>query len=164
MDMNKFDILIHPKSYVHAIVHFNKGLTKFLSHETTMEIPIANSLYSNNENYNHKSNFNFSKLNGLNFIKPNIKKFPLLKILNYKFENTYLEIILVSINDNLVRNYLESKISYISIHKIMLKLLKKSYFIKYYNSKPKNIRDIKLMVVRVNQYIEKYLKKNEKYK
>ena len=80
----------------------------------------------------------------------------MLKILNYKFENTYLEIILVSINDNLVRNYLESKISYISIHKIMLKLLKKSYFIKYYNSKPKNIRDIKLMVVRVNQYIEKY--------
>ena len=161
LDPNKFEILIHPKSYIHAIVHFNKGLTKFLSHDTTMEIPIANSLYSINDNYNFNSNFNFDKLNGLNFIKPKIKKFPLLKILNYKFENTYFEIILVSINDKLVRNYLESKISYISIHKIMLKLLKKNYFVRYYKSKPRNIEDVKLMVVKVNQYLEKYLKNHE---
>ena len=43
----KLEILIHPKSYVHAIVHFKNGLTKLLTHKTTMEIPIANSLYLN---------------------------------------------------------------------------------------------------------------------
>ena len=31
---------------------------------------------------------------------------------------------------NLVKKYLENKISYISIHKLMLKLLKKPYFTK----------------------------------
>ncbi len=159
---NKFDILIHPKSYLHAIVNFKNGLTKLLAHETTMEIPIANSLYvsKNNFIYNN-SNFNYHKLNSLNFVKPNIKNFPLLKILNYKFKHTFFEIILVSINDILVKNYLANKISYISIHYKMLELLKKPYFTKYYSSSPKNIKDIKSMVEIVNQYLIKELKVND---
>ena len=162
MERSKFDILIHPKSYLHAIVNFKNGLTKLLAHETTMEIPIANALYLSKNNYIYKSsNFNYHQLNSLNFIKPNLKNFPLLKILNYKFKNTYFEIILVSINDMLVKNYLLNKISYISIHNKMLKLLKKPYFIKYYSSKPKNIKDIKSMVEIVNQYIIKNLKVND---
>ena len=50
LKINKFDILIHPKSYIHAVVHFKTGLTKFLAHNTTMQIPIINSLYTNKEN------------------------------------------------------------------------------------------------------------------
>ena len=50
----KIDILIHPKSYIHAIVHFKNGLIKFLAHDTTMEIPIANALYIKNENFKNK--------------------------------------------------------------------------------------------------------------
>ncbi len=162
MERSKFDILIHPKSYLHAIVNFKNGLTKLVAHETTMEIPIANALYSSKNNYIYKSsNFNYHKLNSLNFIKPNLKNFPLLKILNHKFKNTYFEIILVSINDMLVKNYLLNKISYISIHNKMLELLNKPYFIKYYSSKPKNIKDIKSMVEIVNQYIIKNLKLND---
>ncbi len=159
MERDKFDILIHPKSYLHAIVNFKNGLTKLLAHETTMEVPIANAIYLSQKNYIFRSsNFNYDKLNGLNFIKPNNKNFPLLKILNYKFKNTYFEIILVSINDILVKMYLVNKISYISIHEKMLKLLKKPYFTKYYSSKPKNINDIKNMVEKVNQYLNNYLK------
>ena len=162
INKKKIDILIHPKSYIHAIINFNKGLTKLLSHDTTMEIPIANSLYSNNDNFKYSKNkFDYNKLNGLNFIKPNIKKFPLLKILNYKFNNTYFEVILVSINDVLVKKYLENKISYISIHKIMLKILKKPYFTKYYQIKPSNIKEIKTMVNKVNLYLEKFLESYE---
>ena len=36
----KLSILIHPKSYVHAIIKFKNGLTKFVVHETSMKIPI----------------------------------------------------------------------------------------------------------------------------
>ena len=164
INRKKFKILIHPKSYIHAIIHFKNGLTKLLAHDTTMEIPIANALYSIKGEYKlEKSNFNFNKLNGSNFAKPDSKNFPLLKILNYDFKNTYFEIILVSINDRLVKDYLESKISYIDIHKNMLKLLKKPYFLKYYNQKPKNIIDIKNMVDNVNQYLNKYFKLNDKF-
>ena len=34
-------ILIHEKSYVHAILKFNDGMIKIVAHETTMEIPIT---------------------------------------------------------------------------------------------------------------------------
>ena len=44
LNINKFEILIHPRSYIHAIVHFKNGLTKFLAHDTTMEIPITNAI------------------------------------------------------------------------------------------------------------------------
>ena len=128
-----------------------------------MQIPIVNSLHLNHENFEFDNkNFNFKKLNGLNFITPDSKKFPLLKILNYDFKNTYFETILISINDELVKKYLENKISYISIHRILLKLIKKPYFIKYYKSSPNNINDIKIMVKKVKEYLNNYLESYEK--
>ena len=155
LDPKQIDILIHPKSYVHAIVDFNSGLTKLLAHKTTMEIPIFNSLYlyETNIKYDH-DNFDFKKLNGINFTRPSVKNFPLLKILSYKIKNTFFEIILVSINDALVKKYLNNQIPYLSIHKIMLDLLKKPYFTKFYSKKPKNIKEIKNMVHKVNQYVD----------
>tara|TARA_A100001011_G_scaffold161886_1_gene170313 strand:+ start:1985 stop:3151 length:1167 start_codon:yes stop_codon:yes gene_type:complete len=160
LSMDKFEILIHPKSYIHAIVHFKTGLTKFLAHDTTMEIPIANSLHETNNIFLHNEDeFLYSKLNGINFINPKLKNFPLLKILKSDFNNTYYEIILVSINDALVRLYLNNDISYITIHNLMLKLLKKPYFTKYYNICPRNLNDIKNMVKKVDQYLKLYLVK-----
>ena len=97
-----------------------------LAHDTTMEIPITNSLFRNNDTIVYsKKEFNFLRLNGENFIKPSKKKFPLLEILNYKLKGTYFEVILVSLNDALVNLYLNNIISYISIHDLMIKLLKK---------------------------------------
>ncbi len=159
LSSEQIDILIHPKSYIHAIVNFKNGLTKFLAHETSMEVPIANVIYHKLNLYNHKNNnFDYKKLNGTNFITPDVKKFPLLQILKYKFNNTYLEIILVSLNDALVKKYLNGEIPYILIHRSMNKLLKKPYLSKFFSIKPRNINDIKFMVKIVNQYVDKYFK------
>ena len=43
----KLEILIHPQSLVHAIIQFKNGLTKFIYHETSMLIPIANAIFNN---------------------------------------------------------------------------------------------------------------------
>ena len=43
--IKKIEILIHPKSYVHAIIKFKNGLIKIIAHDTTMKIPIFNSIY-----------------------------------------------------------------------------------------------------------------------
>ena len=59
---NKISIMIHPKSYVHAILVFNDGMIKILSHATTMEIPIANTL----NNVFKNINFDYKKLSMLN--------------------------------------------------------------------------------------------------
>ena len=45
----QIEILIHPKSYLHAIVKFDNGLSKFLIHDTNMIIPIFNSIYFNTD-------------------------------------------------------------------------------------------------------------------
>ena len=163
LNIKKLDILIHPRSYIHAIIHFNTGLTKLVAHETTMQIPIINSLFERNEtfSYNNK-NFDYLNLNGLNFIKPNVKNFPLLKLINYEFNNTFFEIILVVLNDFLVKMYLDNLIKYIDLHKLLIKLLKNPYFTKYYKKKPKNINEIKNMVLNVKNYLHKNLK-NDKF-
>ena len=159
----KLGIIIHPKSHIHAIVHFKTGLTKFLAHETTMEIPILNALHNNDDKffYNNKE-FNYLKFNGLNFLKPNNKNFPLLKIMNYEFNDTYFEIILVILNDTLVDLYLKNLINYISIHKMLIKLLKNPYFSYYYDKSPKNINEIENMVKKVKKYLHNYFKLNER--
>ncbi len=157
IDIKKFKIIIHPRSYVHAIVHFKNGLVKLLAHDTNMAVPIMNSLYMDGKLFEYnEGNINFNHLNGLNFINPNIKKFPLIKLLNkIKNKPSYFETILISINDALVEKYLKGEINYLSLNTKLIKLLKIPYFTRYYNSAPKNIIDIKIMVNKVNTYLNK---------
>ena len=49
LNYKQLEILIHPKSYLHAIVKFNNGLSKLLVHDTNMKIPIFNSIYLNTD-------------------------------------------------------------------------------------------------------------------
>ena len=157
LDISKFKIIIHPKSYIHAIVHFNNGLVKFLAHDTNMAIPIINSLYMNEEKLNYKDGkLKFELLNGINFINPDKKKFPVLNLLNkIKNKSSYFETILISINDVLVDEYLRGHINFLSLNSMLIKLIKTPYFARYYKFKPKNIIDIKIMVKKVNTYLNK---------
>ena len=104
LNLNKLEILLHPDSYVHAIVKFQNGISKLLIHDTDMEIPIFNSIYQN-ENKTYKSQFlNFSKLNSLKFQKVKNKQFPSVKLLKLfkNVDNSLYETVLVSANDELV--------------------------------------------------------------
>ena len=70
------DILIHPKSYIHALLKFNNGVTKIIAHDTTMKVPIFNTIFYET-NKNIKTNdLNLKILNNLNFKKVD-KKFPI---------------------------------------------------------------------------------------
>ena len=42
---DKLDILVHPDSLVHAIIEFKNGLVKFMYHDTSMIIPLANAIF-----------------------------------------------------------------------------------------------------------------------
>ena len=157
---NKLLILIHPISFIHAVVYFKSDLVKLLAHDTNMKIPIANALgiYKFNSN---KINLNqhLNKFNNLNFSIPNNEVFPLLRILKYLPEKeSYFETILITLNDILVEKYLNGSINYISIHKNLLKLIKSPYFNKYYKLKPKNIYDIKKMILITKSYLNNNIK------
>ena len=156
LPMNKFDIIIHPKSYVHALVNFKNGLSKILIHETKMEIPIFNSIFNEtSEIYKKNKDINFEYLNGESFIKPSNSIFPLLKLINeYKSNDSYFEIILVTVNDYYVKKFLNGQINFLKMQTKLLKKLKDPYLSKYYKKFPKKINDIFKMVYRVNAYLE----------
>ena len=148
---NKIKILIHPKSYVHAIIDFKNGLTKILSHDTTMEIPIFNSLNLNNNNLIKSNSLDLKILNNLNFTRVNRKKFPLVKVLDFMpNKNSLFETVLVSTNDTLVRLFLAKKISFLDISKYLFKIIKLKEFQNYKSLKPKNIRQIKNLYNKVS--------------
>ena len=54
IDYSKIKILIHPKSYIHALIKFNSGLINIIAHDTTMKIPIFNSIFKKNEIFKTK--------------------------------------------------------------------------------------------------------------
>ena len=143
IDINKFKILIHPKSYVHAIIKFTNGLTKILVHDTDMKIPIFNSIYGNNNKKIKSSKINLSILNNLNFIKVNSTRFPSIKILRMIPNKISLyETIMVSANDQLVSLFLDDKINFSDITRILKKIMKLNIFMKYKKRTPKNFNEL----------------------
>ena len=116
IDSSKFKILIHPKSYVHAIIKFNNGLTKILVHDTDMKVPISNIIYNEKNIKIKSSKLNLNILNNLDFSRINLKKFPSVKILGKIPKNISLyETVLVSANDQLVELFLKNKINFQNI-------------------------------------------------
>jgi 1-deoxy-D-xylulose-5-phosphate reductoisomerase len=144
LPLSKFKILIHPSSYVHAIVKFTNGITKFLIHETSMEIPIFNSLYFEDSNKKLKTKeIDFNKINNLNFIHVNNSKFPSINFLKKIPNNISLfETVLVSANDSLVELFLNRKITYLEIYKILNIITSQKEFTKLKLIKPSNLGQI----------------------
>ncbi len=143
IEYKKLSILVHPNSYVHAIIKFNNGLTKILIHDTNMTIPIFNSIYQNSEKKLKTKKLNFSIINNLNFKIVDKNKFPVVNIINSIPEKDSLfETIVVSANDKLVNMFLEGKIHFTDISKILLKVIKYKKFQKYKRISPKNIDEI----------------------
>ena len=150
IDLSKFKILIHPKSYVHAIIKFNNGLIKLVAHDTNMKIPIFNTLY-NNKNYKIKSKkINFKLLNDLNLNVVNLKKYPLVKILNFvPKSDTLFETLLVSVNDELVDLFLKNKISFDEISTKLKQIISHKDFLKYRQKKLNNLTQIE----KLNEFV-----------
>ncbi len=154
LNKNQLSILIHPSSFVHAIVFLKGDIIKFLAHETNMIIPISNALEILKNSDDKKFLNNTKKINNLSFEVPNIKQFPLLSLINLiPNQSSYFETILITLNDMLVDEYLKNNINYISIHRNLIKLIKSPFFNKFYKLKPKNIYDIKKMILITKKYL-----------
>ena len=143
IELKKFKILIHPKSYVHAIVKLKNGLIKIVAHDTDMKIPITNSLYLNENRFIKTKKINVKILNDLKLSEVNKKQFPLIKLLKaVPKNNTLFETLLVSMNDELVSLFLNKKISYDQISKILLSQINSKSFSKFKRKKLNNLAQI----------------------
>jgi 1-deoxy-D-xylulose-5-phosphate reductoisomerase len=142
----KIFILIHPRSYIHAIVKFHDGTIKFLAHESSMKIPIFNTLYLNQHKKISSNELDIDILNNLKLQKINNKLFPVIDILNYlPSKSSLFETVLVATNDELVNLFLKGKITFYDISKNILKFINLKEFQKFKRKKPKNIQDIHIL-------------------
>jgi len=149
LDVKKFKILIHPKSYIHSIVKFNNGIIKILAHDTDMRIPIINSIYNNNKII--KTKINLKNLNNLELSRPDVIKFPSIKFLKYlNNKNSMFETILTTANDQLVEFFMKNKIKYLDIIKYLNKIINLSEFKPYFKKKPKDLNQI----IKLSTYVK----------
>jgi len=151
LNMDKFKILLHPDSYVHAIVKFNNGLTKILIHDTDMKIPIFNSVYLNNNKSLKTKPLDFKKINNLKLKNVDPKQFPTINIIKYlpRYKDTLYESVLVSANDELVDLFLREKIKFSDISKKLIMIMKLKEFKKMSLKKPLNLTQIS----KLNKYV-----------
>ena len=141
---NFFEIIVQPTSYVHGIVEFKNGVTKLLTHPTSMRVPIFNSIYYNQKKNINLENIDFNKLNNLNFQKIDYDKFPINKIIKrLNNKDSLFETVLITANDTLVNLYLKNKIKFYDIYKILIKILNLRVFKKLNQTTPKNLEQIK---------------------
>ena len=144
---NKIEILIHPNSLVHAIIELKNGLSKFIYHETSMTIPLANAMFDGNidieELMKIKKNYNKEKIyKNLIFKKVNQKIFPMIKLKNRVNEYPSTPIIINASNEILVDKFLQKKIPFLSIFKLIMTILNDRNYRKYAIRRPKSIKQI----------------------
>ena len=143
IDYDKISILTHPKSYVHTIIRFKNGLSKFLIHEPDMTIPIYNSVYFERNKNIKSSPLNFKTLNNLNLQKVEKNKFPLVRLLDkLPKKSSLFETVLITINDYLVFKFLNKKIDFQQLTKLINKISNLKEFEKFKKIKPRNIKQI----------------------
>jgi 1-deoxy-D-xylulose-5-phosphate reductoisomerase len=158
LDYNILDILVHPISYVHAIVKFKDGMIKIIAHDTNMKIPIFNSLYDNQKNKIKTDQLNIKKLNFLNFKKVDTDKFPSIKLIKkLKNEESFLETIIVLANDELVNLFLLKKLNFTDINIFLQRLINMKEIKNLSKNKPGNIESIKTIKKLIRKKINKLI-------
>ena len=154
LSYDQLGILIHPKSYIHSIIKFNDGMIKIIAHDTTMEIPIFNSIYNDTKKNINSDKVNIKKLNELNLSKINYRKYPSVKFLKFlPSKDSLFETALVTINDELVNLFLQGKIKYSSINKKMNIMLNHSGIKKLKKKLPTNVSN----VINTSKFVRKLM-------
>ena len=143
-------ILSHPASYVHAIINFHSGLLKLIAHQTSMSIPIFNTLYSDDKKKMKSGKININYLNNLQLKSLDKNRYPVVKILK-KLPNksSLFETILVTANDELVKLFLKKNINFIDITKKLLNFINKKEFNKFKKISPRSVKQI----LKLNNYV-----------
>ena len=143
LSYKKISILTHPKSYIHAIIKFNNGITKILIHDPDMKIPIYNSIYKDKIKKIATKNLDIKILNNPTLKEVNSSQFPLVNLLkNLPKKNSLFETILVTVNDYFVFKFLEKRIDYKKMIKLIFNILNSNEFVRYKKIQPKNMKDI----------------------
>lgn len=117
---DQIDVLVHPESIIHSIVHYKDGSSLCQFSEPNMQVPISYALGYPSRIKSGINSFDMSSINSLNFSKVNHDKFPSINYA-YKALNGSGSTCLVinAANELAVNAFLERQISFLSIFSII---------------------------------------------
>ncbi|WP_299229785.1 1-deoxy-D-xylulose-5-phosphate reductoisomerase [Sulfurihydrogenibium sp.] len=126
MPYEKIDVLIHPESIIHGMVEFVDGTVISNMSYPDMKIPISYALFYPERRFISDNYLDFTKIKSLNFLKPDTEKFPLLKLAVECGKKGGVYPTVLTVADEIAVNYfLEERIKFTDIHKIILETLEK---------------------------------------
>jgi len=148
---NKIDIIIHPQSIIHSMVEFSDGSIKAQMGEPDMKVPIQFSLSFPNRYFDKIKPFDFTSNNKLTFEKPNLQKFPCIRIAKDALSSGGSHQVVLNVaNDQAVFKFLNKEISFLDIPLIIESCINKHHVI----SKP-TLDDIRELSLWTKNYIIK---------
>ncbi len=129
--INKIDIVIHPQSIIHSMVEFTDGCVMAQMSNPDMTLPIQYALtYPNRTSCNIKP-LNLFEVNRLEFYKPDFKRFECLNIAYNCAKIGYsAPAVMSAANEVAVNSFINKKIKFNEIPKILKAVLKKHKLIK----------------------------------
>jgi 1-deoxy-D-xylulose-5-phosphate reductoisomerase len=162
--LNKYRIIIHPDSLIHAIVKFKNGISLFLYHSPDMKIPIGNSLLKNFDYKNHlnKKNQTQNKIQNLTFKLIDKKKFPSVSLIPIMNSRKSSAIIINAANEIFVDEFLKKNIHFNDIVAYLKLVLKDKSYIKTSNLSANSIKNIYIIDEWSRKTAYKIIKKKNK--
>lgn len=126
LEADKIKILIHPEALIHSMVEFSDGVIIAQLSVTDMRIPIQYALSYPRRLENSLVGIDFYRLNKLHFEKPNLKKFPSLALAYQAAKELgTMPAVLNAANEESVNNFLNKKINFLTITKIVDKVMQR---------------------------------------
>jgi 1-deoxy-D-xylulose-5-phosphate reductoisomerase len=131
LDYSKIDVVVHPQSAIHAMVEFVDGSVMAQLAAPDMRIPIQFALLDNERLPNKFGLIDLTKIGTLTFMPPDKVKFPCLE---YAYaagkKGGTMPAVLNAANNEAVKLFLEEKINFTDIAKLVKQALEKHYFTK----------------------------------
>lgn len=127
---HKIKVLVHPESIIHSMVSFSDGSIIAQMNMPDMRLPIQYALTYPKREFLNIPRVDFYKLGALTFNEPDLSKFPLLRIaLEALDKGGNTPCILNAANEVAVEAFLQERIKFTEIERIVLKSLEQCEFI-----------------------------------
>ncbi|MBD22406.1 MAG: 1-deoxy-D-xylulose-5-phosphate reductoisomerase [Alphaproteobacteria bacterium] len=127
MPHEKIDIVVHPESIIHSCVEYSDGSILSQMGNPDMRTPISYTLAYPDRIPTHVEKLKLSEIKKLTFFEPDFNKFPCLELAytSLKIKKS-APTVLNAANEIAVDAFLNRKIAFLSIHKIVEKTLNKA--------------------------------------
>lgn len=120
IDIEKIEAILHKESIIHSMVEFNDGSIMAQIADHDMRLPISYALYYPERKPSIANKFDLLRLNNLHFEQIDEKRYPCLKYAKEAFKTGgSMRTVLNAANEVAVKLYLEEKISFLDIERII---------------------------------------------